>query len=710
MGKHKNRGRKNRQKRQKDKQAQGPPDDDDGATATGGSSMLQKIRHSDPQTRLAALTALVHHNYIVNPQESVTLWQAVREQVMDRNLTVATAAVTCLEDVVVRSPSASSDMDLTTAGWYLILLGRAQEAYTQVTASTTEASSMSSTKKDQWISLALACLSALVCLVQENTVVTERLERTASLRRDSFAMLWQWLSYTLQSSNGDCVDLQEQVASLWHTLMEENPGVVQPWYEQEGEASQSMLRSVWDLVKTTESTTTAAATASSTSNPLSDLARLHLMGVVLAAVDQLPLLDPDRKARTLAVQPLLTSLQSYLVLPNAATTTQAEQWVTTFQKAQEQENDCNLEWAVVRQQSIKKEPARAIARRLKQQQQQQDAQKASMEADQPAETEGMEEEVDLQSTITKRGALPENRTDFMQEWQSLLEDWRRHHVALELALEMTANLTSHLGLPPPGEHDMMQVEEGPLDADIRHVFSNYQNLQVLLNQFTAQLWSSTAPLPPVIAQHVSDLQAKVAVCLAHVLAMMGGSETSDGNGLTTLWNDLIRAFDKQPSVAGTMVVALQTQPELCIKVLQPAHVDLFLSYLMADAPLSNDNATRDVVALLGAILCQQDHTREMNQKVCLALLKAGTDAPSKDSPPTSVSIMAETLNVLMDIYGDDDRHPDVFQEMNVLSHFQRTVPIVKQKLNIANDQDADAEFIGEIAMNASRFIQYKKGH
>jgi hypothetical protein len=112
----------------------------------------------------------------------------------------------------------------------------------------------------------------------------------------------------------------------------------------------------------------------------------------------------------------LEYLQSSLILKSGEEieTERSSLW-QLFQKAQEQEQDCNLEWAVVRQQNIKKEPARAIARRLRQQQQQLVATTAT---NSETQDEAMEE---------KKGDRFENRTDYMQEWQSMLDNWRRKH-------------------------------------------------------------------------------------------------------------------------------------------------------------------------------------------------------------------------------------------------------------------------------------------
>ena len=80
----------------------------------------------------------------------------------------------------------------------------------------------------------------------------------------------------------------------------------------------------------------------------------------------------------------------------------------------------------------------------------------------------------------------------------------------------------------------------------------------------------------------------------------------------------------------------------------------------------------------------------------------------------SVMVMAEVLSVLMDIYGDDDCHPAVFDNCGVLQHFQQSLPRLKQKIAVEeltkNASFEDIEQWKETALNAGRFIQYKKGY
>ena len=701
MGKHRNRnkGRKNRQKKQLAKAQEEKP-------VEGGPAILQKIRHADPQTRLAALTAILHHHPASSPAfRDMALWQAIREQVMDRNLDVATTAVACLEEFVQKhgrnAADDSSSVDLTTAGWYLILLGRLQESYTQLSSENDKTNE----KHDQkWFSLLLACLSSMTALVQENPVVSERLSRTPSLRNDTFTALSQCLSFTVsQKSRGEStlpfVDLQENAAGLWHSIFEDNPDVVQPWFEEQTVVAQSTLEGIWNLIQPRIQNDDMTAEAVS---ELSELAQLHLVGVILAAFVQLPVLKNKHSESAWSPVLLLQYVKSTVKLPQIDLD---ESYRTAandlYIKAQAEAEDSNLESSVVRKQSAKKEPARQIARRLKQQQQKEDAAAAAAALGEEGGDIVMKE---------KKGKIPEKRTDFDQEWRAMLDGWRRQHVILELALEMTANYTGSIETGEGDDEDdmTMQVEEGPLDDDIRRTLAKLDSLENLLDQIAAHL---SLQWPPIIHQHFVDLQEKVGVCIGNILMLLRpGSDDQDAmlqedEKIAGLFKRLVRAMAHQPAIASTLAVALQVNPRLSQNCVETSDVDMLLGVL-GRSDLQGDRK-RNLIAVLGLIQCQGDRTPQENRNVCQALMAVG----SKDSQLKGDLLAAvESVNVLIDIFAEDDRHPGVFDELHILDHFQKVLPDLKQKLNLLSQSEQEADYMKEVVLNASRFVQYKKGH
>ena len=106
--------------------------------------------------------------------------------------------------------------------------------------------------------------------------------------------------------------------------------------------------------------------------------------------------------------------------------------------------------------------------------------------------------------------------------------------------------------------------------------------------------------------------------------------------------------------------------------------------------------------MLGVLCSKEEHPEGINRKVGTVL----TGLTSKKA-----SVQHEALNALMDIYGDEEKHPSVFKDLNVLGHFQKTLPGFKRSIQ-ADRADASREEVEqwkETALNASRFIQYYKG-
>jgi hypothetical protein len=184
--------------------------------------------------------------------------------------------------------------------------------------------------------------------------------------------------------------------------------------------------------------------------------------------------------------------------------------------------------------------------------------------------------------------------------------------------------------------------------------------------------------------------------------------------------DLKHAMQKAMGKAGregissAMVVALQSRESIRTQM-QSDDLDFLLQLLQSpqntgtgtvDDEYDSVVVQRDAVCMLGILCSQEEHPAQVNQKTCQALLQSLTPA---DNPKQSAMVLAEVLSVLMDIYGDDDCHPAVFTALDVLGHFQRSVPLLKQRISLETDAEPDdVEQWKETALNASRFIAYKK--
>jgi len=145
-----------------------------------------------------------------------------------------------------------------------------------------------------------------------------------------------------------------------------------------------------------------------------------------------------------------------------------------------------------------------------------------------------------------------------------------------------------------------------------------------------------------------------------------------------------------------MVVSLRSRSEVR-KQVQPSDLEFLIR-----AGSKSKSIQREAIEMLGILLSQEDHPEDVNRNVVSALINSGSK---------KARVLSEVLNALMDIYGDDDCHPVVFEGLNVLSFFQRSVPVLKTSIQCDRDEATQEEVSQwrETALNASRFIQYKKG-
>jgi hypothetical protein len=231
--------------------------------------------------------------------------------------------------------------------------------------------------------------------------------------------------------------------------------------------------------------------------------------------------------------------------------------------------------------------------------------------------------------------------------------------------------------------------------------------------------------PQIVLESISDLQARAAVCLGNCVSYVPRWQPPDGT-----WNDLVRAAapqtsDHQPprreareALSYAAVAALRSRPSLAARPIRADQLDMVLRLLQPDCSAC---VKRDAVTMLGLLLAGREHSAAVNRKVCQALLQV--NETSENRADLSM-VLAEILNVLMDIYGDDDCHPDVFLELfpvhgaplNALKYFQSTQPALKELLSLLGASrddsvtDEDLEYWRETALNAARFIQYKQGY
>ena len=149
----------------------------------------------------------------------------------------------------------------------------------------------------------------------------------------------------------------------------------------------------------------------------------------------------------------------------------------------------------------------------------------------------------------------------------------------------------------------------------------------------------------------------------------------------------------------SVAVAIQDRPQVRQQVQSED-----LQYLQTKLTVgSSPQVQCAIVGMLGVLCSTEQHSAETNSSVCTTLLKV----LQADKSP---QIMSQALNALMDMYSDDG-HADVFQSLNVLGAFQKMLPIFNKRIR-AERLNAPREELDqwqETALNASRFVEYKKG-
>jgi hypothetical protein len=675
-----------------------------------GLAVLQKIRHSDPQTRLAALSALLQTTFSTEApqtsgkgrQVSVPLLQTVRDQVCNStDLVCSSTAAACLGNYLVSCGSSSNDdnqqHDTVTAGWLLIFIKRLQDCWVQFSDETDRAAARTPTSPPkpltttiknptQWLELTERCLFGLVQLVENNPLAVKALVEDPL---PCMQLLTNWVrkassqTAAAATNDGGSINSWSSIhilsARFFHSVWDDNPDVVIPLLVGE---------------QPTTATTILPVLLETIQNSSNVVARLHCVGAWLAAWLVLP--PAAHQQLDAGLSDCMLTLHQGLEWNSEIAKNRLEELVIVYQDFAAQQADDTLEQEIISDQDKKKESARLIARRL---------------TKHAKDSSKMEEE-DEEGT----GRPPADRTDKRELWEQSLDEWDDTAVRpVQLALEIVANLTALA--PPPASWDdddqMMLTEEDhepalPV-AITKLVLESHiaDRLQHVACQLVSSDWLPNG-VPPDVRSSISDLQCKAAVGVGHCLA-----NVPEWTPSPTLWTDFksAHAVDTagQEAITSTMVVALRSQQSIRTHIQQNDLNDLLA--LLESSYAQSVVLVRDAISMLGILCTAERHPAEVNDTVCKALLTASAfKTPNTETP--SAIVMAEVLKTLMDIYGDDERHPAVYESLDVLGHFQCTLPLLKRAIRTEEltkrSSFEEIEAWKEIAMNSSRFIEYKK--
>lgn len=538
-----------------------------------------------------------------------------------------------------------------------------------------------------------------------------------------------------------------QLVQCWccrclHSIFDDNADLVIPWLQQQPETAHHLLKLVQSLItevtnpNTTMDCATTTATANnmmtdgtgangSNANPCSNrfdnsilsTARLHAVGAWLSL--WMVLRDPSSSTMNIPSSNLTLPHESTLFatcvgliheqLASAAQrgipdTHLQQQLQRAHDQFVQQSMDLDMEKQIEQKQQRTKEPARLIARRLAAQQQQQQ-QGNKKDGQVPMDQDDYNNDT--------RNPSVENLAD-ENNWEMLLLKFQESCRPLQLSLEISANLTTTLSTsvvsqPNEGDEDddhMMIEESNLLDPQIIEAVLNHDfpgTLVHLLSNLTSLSWSN-GDVPAEVYDITSDLACKSLYCLCHCLTNLTGQ--GRWRVSENLWELLKNIWQKsvdtnvREALSSAMVLVAQQSGSASLQDME------FVIQNMVNRSTSTTPIVRDGVDILGTLMSRNAHPAALNGKVVQVLMNLSPcDNPSSTSP----IVRAEVLNVLMDIYADDECHPDVFEALHVLAFMQRSVSLLKTSINTRQyETPDDVEHLKETVLNSTRFIRYKK--
>jgi hypothetical protein len=377
---------------------------------------------------------------------------------------------------------------------------------------------------------------------------------------------------------------------------------------------------------------------------LPDLAQLHLCGSLVTLYQ----MSPMAWQSTCLMQQALPCLTKSLVVDGQELRTLEENYHQAVHLWRTQQEDDKLEQDVIRSIEERKESARQIARRQK-------------------------------GTPRREKAVMEETVDGQQAMDDALGAWNGVVLPLQVALEVTANLCTCF---IQDEHAMETETDDALDKAIRFaliVAKLSERFLQVLQTLCAYQSSRGDAAQEILTDDLLESISKSAACLAN--SVLGGLLAESDFGTT--WQ-VLRSHAIQPGVSSVFVVLAQRGPSP-----PPADMELIQGLLQTK---DNEEVQRDAVSLLATVLVSQpvEVVTQATQEFLRLLQEA---APL---------VQMDVLNTVMDLYGQDDFYPQVFESLDVLTHFQQCVVSISKNSNLEPE-------VEESLCNANAFVDYKLG-
>jgi hypothetical protein len=404
-----------------------------------------------------------------------------------------------------------------------------------------------------------------------------------------------------------------------------------------------------DLVEQINATQNATSDAawSQLLSTLPDLARLHLCGSLITMYQMVP--APWQ--RSLLVQHVLPCLTSSLVVQPERLQSLEQEFADAVALRKTQKEDEELEGEIVRKMQERKEPAQIIARRQK--------------------------EVDRGS---KAVFSEEDTKDGEQAMDDALVAWSGIIMPLQVTLEVTANFLSCF----IQDEDAMD-DDGAKDKEMHQALISASLAEALVKTLQAlcSYQDSRGEVPKereCLSDDLTESISKCAACITNCVL----SQVLEQKNFDASWQ-VLRPHASSQGVSSILVVL--TQQGLPF----PAQDTALIQQLLHS---SHEESQRDGVSLLAVMLNDPQHSVHIVTEATAELLRVLKQGESLAK--------IEALNAIMDLWGQDEFHPQVFASQQILSNFQATLA----SLSIDKTLDPVAE---DVLFNAGRFVDYKLG-
>lgn len=596
----KSRKKSNRSKRRRLQHTPSSQNDDATNNRKSPNTLLRNLKHGASSLQQATLSGLLQtsNSHVWND----ALLIAVRDLLLDVEIATHTLAAQVLTTVPY------GDFETITASWMVVLI------------KCLETTAKSQTEFCNWITLNVCCL------LEQNPLTLERLDVHLQERLLSLLISSCQSPYSARGVHSLLEDNLELVNHLFVQLPHPPP---------QSPLGKNQLLAFWSHHLSTTPTTPSLST-------------LHAAGGCLSCLR----LVPNHTDLQSLLPQCLSVTQSALQQPFCSGVPQQQQLVETYRLYSNQRADARMEESVVNVQTQKQEPARAIARRLK------------------------------QSTSEHSGKFADDsRCDYESAWHEQFGDWKSNHCEpLVLALELMVNWTH------PEEDFLMRGVFENRSSSSSGIVRDVEGLFVRLQAIDATAW------PEPVLDAMAHLQYLTAICLSHCLEHPQYDCRIFERLAMPAMNDAAQA-----AVCAAQAVGLRRHDSLRKQVSQ-SDLDRIFGYLNH----SSDDVARHAVSMLGS-LCAETHSETTNERVAKALLATGQTKPN---------VLADILNTFMDVYGNDD-YPHVYDRLQIsscLGEFLKTFKSMVSVAELKKTMDGpQLEQNKDIIYNTGRFIQYKEG-